>query len=103
MYIFNQQIHRHAVMNTKMMHAILLCFSKIKNMAFQPSEEIQNTIVAEVSSWSPANREDILFMLYDVGGQKSYKNTAHLFQVCITMITFNQKQQHVELTPIKHF
>ena len=50
-------------------------------MAFQPSDKLEHTSVAEMSSWSPVEHPDILFMLYDVGGHESYKNTAHVFQV----------------------
>ena len=68
------------------MYNNLIFFSKIKNMAFKLPDKPEHTIVAEVSSWSPPERNDVLFMLYDVGGQESYKNTAHVFQVCSASI-----------------
>ena len=60
----------------------MLCFRAIKEMASCLTREDERTNLAEVSSWSPKEKPEILFMLYDVGGQESYKNTTHVFQVC---------------------
>ena len=76
--------------NTKVVHTKMfsiddmygtLHFSKIKDMTFQPTDIHHPTEVAEVTSWSPPGRQSTIFMLYDVGGHDSYKNTAHVFQV----------------------
>ena len=41
----------------------------------------ERTRVAEVTSWVPDALPDSLFLMYDVGGHESYKNTTHAFQV----------------------
>ena len=53
------------------------------------TREDERTNLAEVSSWSPEEKPEILFMLYDVGGQESYKNTTHIFQVCTASIVLH--------------
>ena len=60
----------------------VLHFRTIKEMVSSLTREDERTNLAEVSSWSPVEQPEILFMLYDVGGQESYKNTTHIFQVC---------------------
>ena len=72
-------------------------FSKIKNRAYQPPDKPEHTSVAEMSSWSPVEDPNILFMLYDVGGHESYKNTAHVFQVSIVSTTLTLYKQWVQL------
>ena len=41
----------------------------------------ERTKVAEVSSWIPPSIIDSLFLIFDVGGHDSYRDTAHIFQV----------------------
>ena len=67
----------------------MLYFSKIKNISFMPTHNHEPTEVAEVTSWSPPKKQDTIFMLYDVGGHESYKNTAHVFQVGTRCTVFN--------------
>ena len=75
-----------------MMCTIHWYFSKIKDMTFKPTDTTKHTFVAELSSWSPDQTENVMFMLYDVGGHDSYKNTAHVFQVGIASTVSNLKK-----------
>ena len=55
----------------------------------------QRTSVASLHRWTPLQDPNVTVLLYDVGGHKSYKNTAHCFQVsfvdllllCLTIST----------------
>ena len=42
----------------------------------------ERTSVASLHRWTPPQDPDVTALLYDVGGHKSYQNTAHCFQVC---------------------
>ena len=39
------------------------------------------TSVAKLHRWTPPEKPDVTFLFCDIGGHKSYKNTAHCFQV----------------------
>ena len=41
----------------------------------------ERTVVAEVLGWIPENKQDIIFLVYDIGGNESYKATCHCFQM----------------------
>ena len=50
----------------------------------------ERTSVASLHRWTPPQDPDVTALLYDVGGHKSYQNTAHCFQVCL-FITIHQQ------------
>ena len=41
----------------------------------------ERTRVGEVTRWIPAELENVLFLMFDIGGHESYRNTAYIFQV----------------------
>ena len=43
----------------------------------------ERTSVASLHRWTPPQNPNVTALLYDVGGHKSYQNTAHCFQVCL--------------------
>ena len=57
----------------------------ISKMTYLTSKA-ERTRVGEVTSWIPDGLENVLFLLHDVGGHECYKNTAYVFQVCISML-----------------
>ena len=52
----------------------------------RPSLANKRTSVASLHRWTPPQDPDVTVLLYDVGGHKSYQNTAHLFQVCLHIL-----------------
>ena len=46
----------------------------------------ERTSVASLHRWTPPQDPNVTALLYDVGGHKSYQNTAHLFQVSLHVL-----------------
>ena len=61
-------------------------------MVSQLTTASERTKVAEVTSWIPDSAINSLFLMFDVGGHDSYKNTAHVFQV-----VFSQMHEFLDL------